>query len=117
MTVKDVAGEESRRYRRPMSESDTSQDELHRHPGPNGEQLTRQRRLTYREARPWLKRSSVLIGVEPCGTDVRWLRDDERHEYVQQLRHAEGRDCNVAGDVLLYRMKNGTTVLVIEEPY
>jgi hypothetical protein len=99
-----------------VSESDASQDEVHRHRGPNGEQLTRQRRLTYREARPWLKRSGVRIGVEPCGTDVRWLRDDERQEYVQHLRHAEGRDCNVAGDVLLYYMTDSTTVLVIEEP-
>ena len=99
-----------------MSQADTSQDETDRHRGPNGEPLTRQRRLTYREARPWLKRSSVLIGVAPCGTDIRWLRDDERDGYVQQLRHAEGRDCNVAGDVLLYRMTDSNTVLVVEEP-
>jgi hypothetical protein len=100
-----------------VSESDAAQDKVDRTRGPNGEELTRERRLTYREARPWLKRSSVLIGVMPCGTDVRWLQDDERQGYVQQLRHAEGRDCNVAGDVLLYRMPDSAKVLVVEEPY
>jgi hypothetical protein len=71
--------------------------------------------MTYRQARPWLKRSDVRIGVMPCGTDIRWLQeDDERQSYVAQLRHAEGRDCNVAGDVLLYRIADSVKVLVVE---
>jgi hypothetical protein len=32
------------------------------------------------------------------------------------MRHAEGKDCNVAGDVLLYRLTDGRPVLVIQEP-
>ena len=100
-----------------MGESDTPQDEVDRRCGPDGEALTHERRLTYREARPWLKRSSVRIGVVPCGTGLRWLEADERDGFVQKLRHAEGRDCNVAGDVLLYRTAKESKVLVVEEPY
>jgi hypothetical protein len=33
------------------------------------------------------------------------------------LRHAEGRDCNVAGDVLLYRITDSVKVLVVQKPY
>jgi hypothetical protein len=33
------------------------------------------------------------------------------------MRHSEGKDCNVAGDVLLYRLADGRPVLVIEEPW
>ncbi len=73
--------------------------------------------MTYRQARPWLKRSDVAIGVWPCGADIRWLQDDERQSYAQTLRHAEGRDCNVAGDVLLYRITDSVKVLVVQKPY
>jgi hypothetical protein len=92
-------------------------DEADQPCGPNAEALTKGRRLTYRQARPWLKRSDVPIGVRPCGTGIRWLPEDERQTYAQRLRHAEGRDCNVAGDVLLYRITDSSKVLVVEEPY
>ena len=98
-------------------EFDAASDEAEPPRGPAGELLTKHRRLSYRDARPWLKRSSVVLGAMACGREIRWLRDDERHDYVQQLRHAEGQDCNVAGDVLLYRTSGGLTVLVVEEPY
>jgi hypothetical protein len=101
-----------------VGESGTAGDETVQPRGPNGEALTRARRMTYRQARPWLKRSDVRIGVMPCGTDIRWLQeDDERQSYVEHLRRAEGGDCNVAGDVLLYRITDSVKVLVVEEPY
>jgi hypothetical protein len=100
-----------------VSGSDEVNDEADMPRGPDGEELTRQRRLTYRQARPWLKRSNVRIGVAPCGSSVRWVQEEERQTYVQQLRQAEGRDCNVAGDVLLYRNLEGASALVVEEPY
>jgi hypothetical protein len=48
--------------------------------------------------------------------DVQGLGSDERQFYVQRLRHAEGEDCNVAGDVPLYRATDGGRFLVVEEP-
>ena len=84
--------------------------------GPNGQALVRARRLTYRDARPWLRRTDALIGTRPCGVEVAWVADDERQALLERLRHAEGKDCNVAGDVLLYRSQGGT-VIVVEEPY
>jgi hypothetical protein len=46
--------------------------------------------------------------------DIHWLAEDERPACVQRLRRAEGRDCNVAGDVLLYRAGE-VRLLVVEE--
>ena len=46
---------------------------------------------------------------------VTWVADDERQAVVERLRHAEGKDCNVAGDVLLHRLSYGS-VVVVEEP-
>ena len=84
--------------------------------GPSGQPLTVGRRLTYRQARPWLRRSDAVVGLRPCGMEVNWLPDDERQAVVERLRHAEGKDCNVAGDVLLYRLPDGN-IVVVEEPY
>lgn len=84
--------------------------------GPSGQVLRRARRLTYRQARPWLGRGDAVIGLRPCGMEVTWVADDERQAVVERLRHAEGKDCNVAGDVLLYRSSYGS-VVVVEEPY
>ena len=99
-----------------MSQPLAEEDDAGSPRGPDGRALEGARRLTYRQARPWLRRSEVIIGVQPCGTAISWLADDERQALVQQLRHAEGKDCNVAGDVLLYRLPH-STVIVIEEPY
>jgi hypothetical protein len=33
------------------------------------------------------------------------------------MRRSEGKDCNVAGDVLLYRLADGRPALVVEEPW
>ena len=84
--------------------------------GPSGQALVRARRLTYREARPWLRRSDAVIGLRHCGVEVTWVADEERQALLERLRHAEGKDCNVAGDVLLFRSRDGT-VVVVEEPY
>ena len=84
--------------------------------GPSGHNLDRARRMTYRQARPWLRRRDAVIGLRPCGVEVNWMADHERPALVERLRQAEGKDCNVAGDVLLYRTPN-ITVIVVEEPY
>ena len=72
--------------------------------------------MTYRQARPWLRRSDAVVGLRPCGMEVNWLAADERQAMVERLRHAEGKDCNVAGDVLLYRLPDAN-IVVVEEPY
>ena len=84
--------------------------------GGSAELPTGGRRLTYRQARPWLRRPDVIVGVRPCGMEVRWVSDEERTQLVARWRHAEGKDCNVAGDVLLYRGAGEVTVVVVEEP-
>lgn len=83
--------------------------------GPGGELLTRGRRTTWRAARPWLRRSDVLVGLWPCGSPVEWVPDEDRSRFAVQARRAEGRDCNVAGDVLLFRLADGRPVLVVQE--
>ncbi len=85
--------------------------------GPGGEPLTHARRMTYREARSWMKRSDALLGVWPCGPTIEWVYDEERATLAAKVRHAEGKDCNLEGDVLLYRLADGRPVVVVEEPY
>jgi hypothetical protein len=73
--------------------------------------------MTYREARSWLKRSDALLGRWPCGPKIEWASEQERAAFAARVRHDEGKDCNVAGDVVLYRLADGRPVVVIEEPY
>ena len=82
---------------------------------PDGEPLAGARRMTYRDARSWLKRRDALLGRRPCGPTVEWVPDADRARFTARARHAEGRDCNVAGDVLLYRRVDGRPVVVVEE--
>ncbi|WP_448612623.1 hypothetical protein [Modestobacter sp. URMC 112] len=84
---------------------------------PGGEPLTHGRRLTLRDARSWAKRKDVLLGRWPCGPTVEWAADHERAAFAALMRDGEGKDCNVAGDVLLYRLTDGRPVLVIVEPF
>ena len=71
--------------------------------------------MTYREARTWLKRSEVTVGVLPeCEFAVMWLGETERLRLAAHLRHSEGMDCNVAGDAVLYRLPTAT-YLVVEQ--
>jgi hypothetical protein len=69
--------------------------------------------LTYREARPWLKRSSALLG-RWRGPTIEWVSDEDRAAFVAWVRQVEGRDCDLAGDVALYRLADGRPVLVID---
>lgn len=73
--------------------------------------------MTYRQARSWVKRSDALLGRWPCGLVIDWVPDSQRAALAAALRHAEGKDCNVAGDVLLFRLVDGRPVVVVQEPY
>ena len=84
---------------------------------PHGEPLTQGRRLTLRDARSWAKRKDAVLGRWPCGPTVEWTADHERPAFIARMRHGEGKDCNVAGDVLLFRLADGRPVLVIEEAW
>ena len=74
------------------------------------------RRMTYREARSWMKRQDALLGKWPCGPTIEWVPDQERQAFTAGVREAEGKDCNLAGDVVLYRLADGRPIVVIEEP-
>lgn len=83
---------------------------------PAGEPLTSGRRTTYRGARGWFRRGDALVGVHPCHEPVAWVPDAERPAFAARARRAEGRDCRVAGDVLLFRLPDGRPVVVVEGP-
>ncbi len=80
---------------------------------PGGEPLTRGRAMTYRDARSWMKRSDALLG-RWRGPTIEWVPDQERPAFVAWVRQVEGRDCDPAGDVALYRLADGCPVLVID---
>ena len=73
--------------------------------------------MTRRDARSWMKRSDALFGRSPGGARIEWVPDLDKVELAARVRHSEGRDCNVAGDVVLYRLADGRPVVVIEEPW
>jgi hypothetical protein len=83
---------------------------------PGGEPLTNGRRLTFREARSWVKRSDALLG-RWRGPTIKWVPDQERTAFAAEARQTEGRDCNREGDVVLYRLADRRPVVVVEEPY
>lgn len=74
------------------------------------------RRMTYREARSWVRRGDALLG-RWRGPTIDWVPVDERAAFVAEARRTEGRDCSLAGDVVLYRLADRRPVVVIEEPY
>ncbi|WP_091062137.1 hypothetical protein [Klenkia brasiliensis] len=84
--------------------------------GPGGEPLERVAQLTCREARPWVRRSSTLLGVQLCGSPVDWVVGDGRAEVAERIRRAEGTDCDTAGDIRHLRLPDGrrAVVLVVE---
>ena len=100
----------ARRQNAPMTGGETA---LH---SPDGEPLTHGRRATHRAARPWLRRDDALVGVWPCDSPFEWVPAAERPAFAARERRAEGRDCNVAGDVLLFRLADGRPVVVVQEP-
>jgi hypothetical protein len=63
-----------------------------------------------------MKRGDALLGRWPCGPAVEWVPDQERAAFAARVRQGEGKDCNVTGDVLLYRLADGRPVVVVEEP-
>ncbi len=81
---------------------------------PGGEPLTRGRRMPLRQARSWVRREDVLLGRWPCGSPVEWVSGQEREALAARVRHG-GRDCTVAGDVLLFRLADGRRALVVEQ--
>lgn len=86
--------------------------------GPDGKPLDRGRRMTRRDARSWAQRTTVTLGLkEECSPYIEWLEAEEgRHRFREQLRQGNGRDCNVAGDVVLYELAEGQRGLVLEVP-
>jgi hypothetical protein len=83
---------------------------------PGGDPLTNGRRLTFREARSWVKRSDALFG-RWRGSTIAWVPDRERTAFIAEARQTEGLDCNREGDVVLYRLADRRVVVVVEEPY
>ena len=94
-----------------MEETVDANESIPRAPG--GEPLTHGRALTYREARTWMKRSDALLG-QWRGSTIEWVPDPERAAFVAWVRQVEGKDCDPAGDVALYRLADGRPVLVID---
>jgi hypothetical protein len=80
---------------------------------PGGEALAHGRRMTYREARNWLKRRDVLFG-RWRGPTIEWVADQDRDAFTAGLRRAEGTDCSLDGDVVLYRLADRRPVIVID---
>ena len=69
--------------------------------------------MKYRDARTWLKRRDVTVGVLPeCNRDITWLTSDDWTTLAERVRRAEGKDCNLAGDVVLYRQPDGNYLVV-----
>lgn len=64
-----------------------------------------------------MKRSDALLGRWLGGPSIDWVPEAEKGTLVAKARHAEGKDCDLAGDVLLYRLEDGRPVVVVEEPY
>ena len=85
-------------------------DDVGQRVGPAGEPLRNERCLTYREARPWLKRSNVAIGVLPGRTEVRWLGSDERDGYRRPHSTALTRNMLHRPHVAVRRTAQGTHI-------
>ena len=83
---------------------------------PDGEALAKGRRLTFRDARSWIKRSDALLG-RWRGPTISWVSDQERMTFAAEARQNEGLDCNLGGDVVLYRLADRRPVVVVEQSY
>jgi hypothetical protein len=73
--------------------------------------------MTRRLARSWLKRTDAVLGRWPGGPTIEWVPDQDRAAFAARVRQGGGRDCNVAGDVVVFRLADGRPVVVVEEPY
>ena len=58
-----------------------------------------------------MKRSDALLGRwrDPA---IEWVPDQERSAFVAWVRQVEGKDCDPAGDIALYRLADGRPVYV-----
>jgi hypothetical protein len=83
---------------------------------PDGLPLPPPRRITARQARPWIKRADVLLGVLPCGTAIDWIPGADRDAFAVRLRRIEAKDCNLGGDVLLFALAGNRHALVLDDP-
>ena len=83
---------------------------------PDGSELGDGRRLTSRAARPWLGRPDVVLGHWGDGAAVQWVPAAERGARASAWRARQGRDCDVAGDFLLFHLPDGRRALVLQEP-
>jgi hypothetical protein len=82
---------------------------------PDGRSLSPPRRLTARQARPWLKRDNVPLGRRPCGAVIEWIPTADRDAFAARLRRIEGKDCNPHGDMLLFTLPPDGHALVLDE--
>jgi hypothetical protein len=98
-----------------MSDADDEVPDVFTARGPDGQPLDAGRRMTYRAARGWSKRRDVLLGRWPCGHPIVWLDGEASRSLAAELRKAEGKDCNLAGDVLLFRLADGRPAVVVDE--
>ncbi|MCE0538126.1 hypothetical protein LWF15_21760 [Kineosporia rhizophila] len=84
---------------------------------PDGRPLPEPRRMPINQARPWIKREHVPLGVWPCGLPITWVPAADRAALATRLRRAEGKDCNVAGDALLFSLPQDGHAVVIDESW
>jgi hypothetical protein len=82
---------------------------------PDGHPLPAPRRLTARDARPWVKREDVPLGLLPCGAAIEWTPGADRDAFAVRLRRIEGKDCNPAGDLLLFTLTHDRHALVLDD--
>ncbi len=94
-----------------MAQDDEAAEPL----GPDGCSLPAPQRMTLRRARSWIKREQVALGVWPCGSAIEWVPADERAAFAVRLRRAEGKDCNLDGDALLFTITAERHAIVLDE--
>jgi len=82
---------------------------------PDGLSLSSPRRLTAKQARPWLKRDTVPLGLLSCGTAIDWIPAADRDAFAARLRRIEGKDCNPDGDLLLFTLPPNRHALVLDD--
>ena len=82
---------------------------------PDGHPLPPFRRMTIKQARPWIRRDHVPLGVWPCGSPIEWVSAAGRAAFATRLRRAEGKDCNTDGDALLFTLPHDGHAVVIDE--
>jgi hypothetical protein len=83
---------------------------------PDGFSLPLPRRLTARQARPWVQRDDVPLGLLPCDAAINWIPATDRDSFAGRVRRIEGKDCHPNGDVLLFTVSRNRHALVLDDP-